>query len=71
MTVIVTTPPGIVSTLAILAALAFATLALAARTPRVAAPRHPGRTFAAGCLAIALVVVGWFAGAAPRGPQRC
>jgi cytochrome d ubiquinol oxidase subunit II len=65
VTVIVTTPPGIVSTLAILAALAFATLALAARG--VAAPRHPGRTFAAGCLAIALVVVGWFAALHPAG----
>ncbi len=90
VTVIVTTPPGIVSTLAILAALAFATLALttrdvarerAAATPAVAAPfspaaaapgppaasRHPGRTFAAGCLAIVFVVVGWFVALHPAG----
>jgi cytochrome d ubiquinol oxidase subunit II len=58
VTMIVATPPGVVSTLALLAALAFATLAVT---------RDAGPAFAAGCLAIALFVAGWFAALHPAG----
>ena len=39
----------------------------APRSRALAAPRHAGRTFAAGCLTIALVVAGWFAALHPAG----
>ena len=63
--VIVADPPGIVSTLAILAALAFATLALTAR--RVAAPRRPGRRSRPGALRSRSSSSGWFAALHPAG----